>query len=187
MKKLIMVAAIAAAICAQAETKVGTVDMLKLVRNHASYDSNRTLLTDTQKDYSKKLEKIKTELEELQKDGQKKADQYRNPMMAQAAKDKLEKELTEIQQKLMQGQQRLRNEAMRSEEEMQKLETRLLKAASDDIRKKLADFAKQAGYTIILDASACPYADKSTDVTDAMLKVMGVDPTKAREATDEGK
>ena len=56
MKKLVFAVMAAAAMAASAETKIGTVDMLLLVRNHPNYDTNKTLLMSTEKDYQKKLE-----------------------------------------------------------------------------------------------------------------------------------
>ena len=41
-----------------AEMNLGTVDIMLLVKNHPNYDSNKTLLTSTDKDYQKKLEGI---------------------------------------------------------------------------------------------------------------------------------
>ena len=53
MKKLIFAMAVAAATAtgAFAELKIGTVDLMLLVRNHPSYESNKTLLTATDKDF----------------------------------------------------------------------------------------------------------------------------------------
>ena len=66
MKKALFVAVIAAAGAVSAEMKLGVVDMMKLVRNHPSYETNRTLLTSTEKDYKKKLDALKSEVEEIQ-------------------------------------------------------------------------------------------------------------------------
>ena len=55
MKKLMFAVMAVAAMGASAEMKFGTVDMMTLVRNHPNYDSNKTLLTSTDKDYQKKL------------------------------------------------------------------------------------------------------------------------------------
>ena len=187
MKKLILVATMLAAVCAQAEMKVGTVDLLKLVRNHSSYDSNHQLLETTQKDYQKKLDKMKDAAESLANEGKKMAEQARSPMLAAAAKQKLEKDLADLQQKFMAAQQELRVEAVRSERELSDLEGRLMKSTTDDINAKLQAFAVQNGYDLILNETACPYAKKELDVTNEVLKSMGVDPAKAKEFSDEGK
>jgi len=186
MKKLMFAVVMGVACVANAELKVGTVDMLKLVRNHSSYEPNKTLLTETQKDYEKKLDKMKADVDEIQVEFTKKSDQIRQPMLSEAAKQKIEKELIEIQNRGLAGQQRLRNEAMRSQQDLTELEARLLKATSADLKKKIAVFAEANGYDMIIDSTAATYSKADLDVTAGVLKSMGVDPEKAIDpATEE--
>ena len=186
MKKLVFAAMVAVAMGAGAEMKFGTVNMMTLVRNHPNYDSNKTLLTSTDKDYQKKLELIKADGEKLQDEGKKLAEQVRNPMLTAKAKDDIEKQLVEIQKKLMGIEQRYRSEAMRCRQDLQDLEGRLLRTTTDDLRKRISKFAEANGFDMVFDSSAAAYAKKGFDVTDQMLKEMGVDPKTARGA-DEGK
>lgn len=179
MKKLMFAVMVGVACAASAEMKIGTVDMLKLVRNHSSYEPNKTLLTETQKDYEKKLDKMKADVDAIQEEFQKKSEQIHQPMLSEAAKQKIEKELIEIQNRGLAGQQRLRSEAMRSQQDLAELEGRLLKATSADLKKKIAAFAEANGYDIVIDSSATAYAKGETDVTAGVLKEMGVDPEKA--------
>ena len=186
MKNILLILAMGVAMGASAELKYGTVNMMLLVRNHPNYDSNKTLLTSTDKDYQKKLDAIKAEGEKLQEEGKKLADQMRNPMLISKAKGDIEKQLTDIQQKLIAIEQRYRSEAMRCRQDLQDLETRLLKTTTDDIRKRLAKHAEKNGYDFIFDSNATPFAKSEYDVTDEMLKTMGVDPKDAK-GRDEGK
>lgn len=176
----------AVAMGASAEMKFGTVDLMLLVRNHPNYESNKTLLMSTDKDYQKKLDVIKAEGDKLQEEGKKIAEQMRNPMLNDAAKRDVENQLLEIQKKLMGVEQRYKNEAMRSRQELQDLEARLLKTTTDDLRKRLGKFAEEKGYDFIFDNTAAPYAKKTYDVTDELLKTMGVDPKDVK-GRDEGK
>ena len=186
MKKLMFAVMVAVATCASAEMKFGTVDMMMLVRNHPNYDSNKTLLSSTDKDYQKKLELIKADGEKLQEEGKKLAEQVRNPMLTAKAKGDIENQLMEIQKKLLGIEQRYRSEAMRCRQDLQDLEGRLLRTTTDDLRKRVTKFAEEKGYDMILDSSAAPYAKKDFDVTPDLLKAMGVDPATAR-GKDEGK
>lgn len=186
MKKLIFAMAVAMAMAASAEMKFGTVDMLLLVKNHPNYDSNKTLLTSTDKDYQKKLEKIKSEGDSLQDEGKKLVDQMRNPMLTAKAKADIEKQLGDIQQKLIGIEQRYRSEAMRSRQDLQDLEARLLRTTTDDLKKRIAKYAAANGYDLIFDSNAAAYATSTLDVTDEMLKNLGVDPKEAK-GRDEGK
>lgn len=188
MKKLAIIAAIAASTMARAELKVGVVDMMTLVRNQSQYESNKQLLISTEKDYQKRLDAMKSEMESMQDEGKKLADEYRNPMLSQAAKTKLENEMMALQQKLVAQQQKLRSEAMRNQQDLGDLEARLLKAQADDVKKRVNDYAKNNGYDCILESTVAIFAKPEFDVTDDVLKEMGVDPKTAKRGTeDEGK
>ena len=179
MKKLMFAVLCAAAMGASAEMKFGSVDLLLLVRNHPNYDSNKELLTSTDKDYQKKLESIKQEGDSLQEEGKKLAEQLRNPMLAAKAK-------TDIEKQLMGIEQRYRAEAVRCRQDLQDLEGRLLKTTTDDLRKRLAKYAEEKGYDFIFDKTAAPYSKPVYSVTDDMLRNLGVDPKNAK-GRDEGK
>lgn len=182
MKKLVLAAALTASAMAFADMKIGTVDMMALVRNHSSYEPNRKLLAETEKDYTKKLDAIKAEADEIQEEGKNLADQLRNPLLAQTAQKKLEKELVDIQAKFVNAQQRLRSEMMRSQQDLQDLENRLLKATTEDLHERIDAFAASEGYDLILDVTAAPFAKKDLDVTEAILATMGVTADKSGDA-----
>jgi outer membrane protein len=189
MKKLIAIAAVALCASAFAELKIGTVDMMTLVRNHKNYDTNKKLLQDAERDYQKKLDAMKADIDAIQDEGKKIAEQGKNPMLAQSQKDKIEKELIEIQNRYIAAQQNLRKEAMDSQQKLQEFENRLLKITTDDIREVVNKFAEDNGYDIIVESTVTAFAKKSLDVTDELLKAMGVDPkeAKGRKGKDEGK
>ena len=188
LKKTVMLfAAAAAAATVSAEAKFGMVDMVLLVRNHPGYDANKELLSSTDKDFQKKLDAIKADGEKLQAEGRQLAEQLRNPMLADKAKADLEKQLIDLQQKLIGVEQRYRAEAMRCRQDLQDLEGRLLKTTTDDLKRRIAKFAEEKEYDLILDKSAAPFAKPSFEVTDAVLITMGVDPKDAKGRDDEGK
>ncbi|MCQ2367761.1 MAG: OmpH family outer membrane protein [Kiritimatiellae bacterium] len=188
MKKLMFLVALASTIAVNAaEMKIGTVDMLKLVRNHPSYETNKALLENSDKDIEKKLDAIKSEGEKLQAEGRKIAEQLQNPMIADAKKKEVESQLMEIQQKLIGIEQRYRSEAMRARQDMANLESNLLKATSDDLKKKIAKYAKANGYDLIIDQTAVPYSKGSLDCTNGILKDMGVNPKEAKGVENESK
>ena len=188
MKKMMLGMIALCAVTAFGDIKIGTVDMMVLVRNHKSYDTNKKLLQDSEKDYQRELDGMKSELDALQDEGKKVADQGRNPMLSQAQKDKIEKELLDIQNKYVAGQQKLRTQAMKSQEKLQEFESMLLKSTTEDIRAVVNEFADDNGYDIIIESTVTAFAKKSLDVTDGILKAMGVDPKHAKgKEKDEGK
>lgn len=185
MKKLLLATLLVSATVVSADMKVGTVDLMVLIRNHPSYESNRELIASTDKDYQKKVEAVKRRGEALQSEGKKVAEQLRNPMLAAKAKADVEKQLMDIQQKLVGVEQDYRTEVARCRQELQDLESRCLKATTEDLRRRLEKFAKAKGYDLVLDRTAAPFAKESMDVTDAMLSEMGVDPKAAKAKTEE--
>ena len=180
MKKMMLGILALCAATAFGDMKIGTVNMVTLVRNHKSYDTNKKMLQDSEKDYQKDLDNMKAELDALQDEGKKVADQARNPMISQAQRDKIEKELLDIQNKYVAGQQKLRVKAMESQEKLQEFEARLLKATTEDIRAAVSKFADENGYDIIVESTVTAFAKKSLDVTDSILKEMGIDPKYAK-------
>ena len=188
MKKIMLGMLALCAATAFGDLKIGTVDMMTLVRNHKNYDTNKKILQGSEKDYQKELDSMKAELDALQDEGKKIADQARNPMISQAQKDKIEKELLDIQNKYVAGQQKLRTQAMKSQEKLQEFESMLLKSTTEDIRAVVNEFADDNGYDIIIESTVTAFAKKSLDVTDGILKAMGVDPKHAKgKEKDEGK
>ena len=186
MKKIAFALAAVVALSASADMKIGVVDLLVLIRNHPNYDSNKELLSSTDKDYKKKLDEIKSEGESLQEEGKKLAEQVRSPILAAKAKADIEAQLMDIQKKLMGIEQRYRSEAMRCRQDLQDLESRLLKTTTDDLRKRIAKYAGENGYDFVFDMSATPFSGEKYDVTDEMLAAMNVDP-KAAKGRNEGK
>jgi outer membrane protein len=186
MKKTVFVFVATLAMAASAELKLGTVDMMLLVKNHPNYESNKALLESTDKDYKKKLEGVKSEGDNLQTEGKKLMDQMRNPMLTAKAKADIEKQIGEIQQKLIGIEQRYRSEALRCRQDLQDLEGRLLRTTTDDLSKRINKYAEANGFDLVIDQTAAAYAKKSFDVTDDLLKGMGVDPKNAK-GRDEGK
>ncbi len=186
MKKIIFGTIISLLSVATAEVRIAAVDMMKLARNHPDYERNRNFLQGKEKDLKEKLDAIKDEGEKLQTEGRKLAEQFRNPMLNDKMKAELEKKLSDIQQKLISIEQRYRSEGMRGRQDLQDDESRMLKATTDDLGKRIAVFAEAKGYEFVVDKNAVPYCKASFDITDSMLKEMGVDPEKAR-GNDVGK
>ena len=111
-------------------------------------------------------------------------------MLAQSQKDKIEKDLIEIQNRYIGAQQKLRSEAMESQQKLQEFETRLLKITTDEIREIVNKYAEKNDYDLIVESTVTAFAKKSLNVTDDLLREMGVDPKNAKgkeKGKDEGK
>ena len=174
MKKIMLGMMALCAATAFGDLKIGTVDMMTLVRNHKNYDTNKKILQGSEKDYQKELDSMKAELDALQDEGKKIADQARNPMISQAQKDKIEKELLDIQNKYVAGQQKLRSKAMESQQKLQELETQLLKITTEEIRAVVNKFAEDNDYERRwASIPSTPRAGRKTMKASELAKVLG--------------
>jgi Skp family chaperone for outer membrane proteins len=166
MKSLVAAVFAAGLACsATADVRIGVIDMMSLIKEHPSYEINKKLLASTEKTYQEKIEAQKKALEAIESEGRKLAESYRNPMLSAQAKEKIEKDISEVQRRYLSAQQNLREEAMRSQKELADHEARLLKVQLDDIKEKVAEFAEKYKFDLIVDKSAAVYSKKSRDLT----------------------
>lgn len=187
MKKVMMMAAVAAMMAASAELKIGTVNMVDLVRLHPNHESNRTLVKTTDSEYKAKLDAKQDELKEIADEGKKSQSDLQNPMLSTQARAAAQKKLEGIQKRFLDGQQEMRQMATRFQNDLGELESRLIKLETDDIRAKISAYAKENDYDLIADGTILAFAKESFDVTDEILKAMGVDPAKRKEKKEKAK
>ena len=187
MKKILILAAMAAALTTAAEMKIGTVNMVDLVRLHPQHESNRALVKTTDKDYKAKLDAKQDELKEIADEGKKAQGDLQNPMLSAQARAGAQKKLEGIQKRFLDGQQEMRQMATRFQNDLGELESRLIKLETDDIRAKINAYAKAHGYDFIADGTMLAFAKESYDVTDEILKSMNVDPAKRKEKKEKEK
>ncbi len=187
MKKMMMGLALAAAMCASAELKIGTVNMVDLVRLHPNHESNKALVKSTDADYKDKLEKMQEAAKAIADEGKKVQQDLMSPMLSQSAKADAQKKLEGIQQRFMQQQQDLRNAAQGFQSQLTELETRLLKLETESIREQITAYAKDKGFDIIADSTMLAFSKDSLDVTDDILRALKVDPAKRHEKKKEAK
>ena len=181
MKKAIILAAMAAALTAAAEMKFGTVNMVDLVRLHPDHEKNRMLVKTTDSEFKAKLDAKQEDLKEIADEGKKVQEDLQNPMLSSSARADAQKKLEGIQKRFLDGQQELRQSVARYQSELSELESRLIKLETEDIRAKINAYAKAHGYDFIADSTILAFAKESYDVTDDILKAMGVNPAKRKE------
>lgn len=181
MKKLIMTMAAAAAMAVVAETKIGTVNMVDLVRLHPNHESNKALVKSTDKDYKAKLDRQQEAAKAIADEGKKIQADLMNPMLSASAKAEAQKKIEDVQRRFLGAQQELRASAQHFQSELTDLETRLLRMETEDIRAKISAFAKANNYDVIADSTMLAFSNDSLDVTDEILKAMKVDPAKRNE------
>ncbi len=168
-----------------AEMKIGTVNMVDLVKLHPSYETNKSLLKSTDKDYKEKLDKRQEEIKAIADDGKKAQEDLSNPMLSASAKASAQKKLESVQRRYIAARQDMEAEVRRYQNELADLESRLMKLQTEDIREKISAYAKKNGYDMIIDATMLAYSKESFEVTDEILREMGIDPAKRKTLKDK--
>ena len=186
MKRATMVmAALLAATVAMAQEKTAVVNMVDLVRFHPSRERDRKLMQDTEKEFQSKLDKQRDRFEQLRDDYEKAVKEARNPALNDKARAEAEDKAMKHRDVLAEAARDLRQEMQKLQRELGDLDTRLLRQVTGDIREILSKYAQEAKYGIILDGTTMAYFDPKLDVTDDVLKRMGVDPKVRKEAKEK--
>ncbi|MDD4017701.1 MAG: OmpH family outer membrane protein [Kiritimatiellae bacterium] len=186
MKKTgVMLAAVLAATMVMAQEKTAVVNMVDLVRFHPSRERDRKLMQDTEKEFQSKLDKQRDRFEQLRSDYEKAVKEARNPALNEKARAEAEDKAMKHRDVLAEADRDLRQEMQKLQRELGDLDTRLLRQVTGDIREVLSKFAQEGKYSIVLDGTTMAYFDPKLEVTDEVLRRMGVDPKVRKEAKEK--
>ena len=180
-----ILAAVFAATMAMAQGGTAVVNMVDLVRFHPSRERDRKLMQDTEKEFQGKLDKQRDRFEQLRGDYEKAVKEARNPALNDKARSEAEDKAMKHRDVLAEADRDLRQEMQKLQRELGDLDTRLLRQVTGDIREVLSKFAQEKKYLVVLDGTTIAYFDPKLDVTDEVLKRMGVDPKVRQEAKEK--
>jgi len=163
---------VSSAAMAQTTQKIGHMDMQYVLS-----------VMPEMKRVQSELQTLQSQLEKQaaakQKEFEEKYNRYVNegPTMAEAVRMDLEKDLTDMQQNAQ-------NFAANAQKSLQKKENELMQPVYEKIGNAINDVAKEGGYSYIINAGVpgldvLYYADTTMDVSNAVLKKMGIEPPAA--------
>ena len=126
----------------------------------------QTLQTQLKKQYDGKVAEFQKKLQEYQAYGN---------TVPDAVKQNTERELQQLQQNI----QKLEQD---SQENLQRKQVQLMEPVYAKVGKAIEDVAKEQAYTMIVNnqisgLDVVLYADEKSDISDAVLKKMGITPT----------
>ena len=185
MKTITIATCVVLCAAAFADMKIGTVNMVDLVKLHPSYETNRSLLKSTDKDYKAKLDKMQDDLKIIADEGKKAQEDLSNPMLSVSAKASAQKKLEGVQRRYLAARQDMEAEVRRYQGELSDLEARLMKLQTDDLREKISVYAKEHGFDMIIDSTMLAFSKESFEVTDDILRMMKIDPAKRKTLKDD--
>lgn len=172
---LVLMAALSAGALTAAE-KIVVVNMVDLVRHHPSRERDRKLMEETEKEFQAKLDKQRDRFEELRSDYEKVVKEARSPALNDKAKSEAEDKAMKHREVLAQADRDLRAEMQKLQGELGDLDARLLRQVTTDIRQVISKFAVEKKCDLVLDSTTTAYFNPKLEVTDEVLKRMGVDP-----------
>jgi len=182
----LMIAVLMSALVGVAEEKTVVVNMIDLIRFHPNRERDRKLMVDMEKEYQGKLDKRRERFEQLRDDFERTAKETRNPALSDKARAEAENKALKQRDVVAEAERDLRQEAQKLQRELGDQDTRLLRQVTNEIRETITKYAKDTKVSIVMDASTLAYYDTKLDVTDEVLKRMGIDPIKVRkEAKDD--
>ncbi len=179
-----MAAALAAATLV-AQEKTAVVNMLDLVRYHPSRERDRKLMQDTEKEFQAKLDKQRDRFEQLRDDYEKAVKEARNPALNDKARAEAEDKAMKHRDVLAEADKDLRTEMQKLQRELGDMDSRLLRQVTGDIREVITKYAQENKLAVVLDGTTLAYFDPKLEVTDEVLKRMGVDPKVRAEGKEK--
>lgn len=158
-KAMIFFAFLMAGAFAQAEAKIGFVDMQKAVQATAAGKKAKQELESEFEKRKKELQKREADLKKMGEDLEK-----RKAVMSEEA---LQKRQVEFQEEMM----KYRDQVGKSQLEIQKKDRDLTQPILDKMRRVIEKVAKDKGFDMVLENSAMVlYAQKSNDLTEDVIK-----------------
>jgi outer membrane protein len=180
MKKLLFVLVFAlAAVISNAQTaplKIGYADVeyiFSQMPEAKQMDADlQTLQTQLKKQYDAKVAEFQKKLQEYQQFG---------ATVPDAVKQNSERELQQLQQNIQKLEQDSQND-------LQRKSAQLLEPIQLKVGKAIEDMAKENGFSFVLisqigGVDVILYGDEKLDVSDLVLKKMGITPAPATQAT----
>lgn len=160
MKKLVIVlASLLMAAAAQAETKVGIVDMQKAIQATSAGKKAKSELEGEFNKKKKELEKKEADLKKMGEDLEKKK--------SVLSEEALGKKQAEFQEEML----KYRDVVGKSQIEIQKKERDLTAPILEKMRKVIGKIAKEKSYSLILENNqAILFATPESDLTDEVIK-----------------
>ncbi|KHD87823.1 MAG: hypothetical protein OM95_12510 [Bdellovibrio sp. ArHS] len=162
-KMLIVLSMLMTASFAQAEAKVGYVDMQKAIQSTSAGKKAKTELETEFNKKKKELEKKEADLKKMGEDLEKKK--------SVLSEDALGKKQAEFQEEML----KYRDVVGKSQVEIQKKERELTAPILEKMKKVIGKIAKDKGYTMVIENSqmvlyATPEADLTQEVITAFEK-----------------
>jgi len=161
---------------AGAADKLGVVDMEDLIRLHPNTAADKKLLETTVKEFEAERDKLRARIKELNESFEKAAKEFDNPALNEKAKAKAKEDAMRRRDVLVEADRDMQDTVRKRQRELNDQEMRMLKRTTDELRQIIGKYAKDKKYTLVVAANTVAYYDEDIEITNEILKQMGVDP-----------
>ena len=168
--------------CLSVQAKIGVVDEAKVddqfYKKQPAEEKFQMITNQFQAEHDKMI----TEGDKLLEERKVLVEKLKAPGVAESAKKGLEKQITELDKKLDEKANAIK--AFRQEKTMMLQEQRqqILQEHFAEIKVAIEQVAKEKGCEIVFGAAAIAYADKSLDLTDAVIQAANKGQSVSKEA-----
>ena len=162
----------ATAVSVHAETKIATVDMKKLFTNYWKRKSAEALLDTRKVELRKELKEMAEGLEKAQADYKKLLEQANDTAISADEREKRRQAATDKVKEMNSSKLALEQFQRQAESQLADQSQRMSSNIVGEIQKVVAEKAKAAGYTLVLNTTTVEvvvYSDSSVDISDAVL------------------
>ncbi len=147
-----------------ASNKIGVADINYILPKLPAFtDAQKVMKVYTDK-LQESVQKIQAEYQEIERRGG-----QMTPETPKAQRDQLVSELKAKQEELLKAQQN-------AQEQMSKKQNTLMEPIEKDVMEKIKEVSEAQGYTYILRIEASFYEPAENNISDSILRKMGVDP-----------
>ena len=173
MKKIVLIAAMAfLTVAAGAQTKFAHVNFTELIQLTDEADAARAQLSAAQKEAQQTDQSMIQEFQTKAQQYQQKASTW-----TQAIRESKEKEINDVQQRIMEFEQSIQQELSAKQNELM---APIVQKAQETVTK----IAKQGGYIYVFDMGTALYIDEtqSTNITREARRALNISDDKTLEA-----
>lgn len=171
-----VLAVLATLMVARAQQVIAVVDMEELVRRHPNTADDKKQLEATLKQYEDERDKTRDQVEKLRAEFEAAAREADSPALSAAGRKKAEEQALKKREIFADAERLFAETLQLRRKQLSDQEMRMLKRTSSDLRDVITKVAKKKKIDLVLGASTVAYNDPAMDITEEVLRELGVDP-----------
>ena len=174
------------------EGKTAVVNMGRLLKQHPESAKTEALLKERAEDFKAEQTALIEQLQGLRDEVRRLGKESRNQMLSESARERKQKEAEEKLMTMREAEQSAREKMAMRQKQLTDQRRRMSLKIMDDIREIVNIYAREKGYTLVLNYSdesrggdAVVYREAAMDITKAIAKRMGAEAKPAEKKASD--